>query len=391
MVHFMCPITTRAARRRRGRISGAGSAAALAVLVILAIAHSAAAQEARPAGAVLVASNAADGNAILAFPRAADGNLGSPHSIPTGGLGTGEGLGNQGGILLSPDHRHLLAVNAGSNSLSLFALGPDGLELLDVVPSRGSLPKSVALFGNLVYVLNAGGPGNIAGYRLTMSGRLRPLPGSLRPLGSDAADPAQISFSRDGSFLVVTEKATNTITTYAVHANGRPGRPVTSPAAGETPFGFAFDLRGHLIVSEAFGGVEDASTVSSYELADDGSVVAIDPLEPTHQSAACWAVVTPHGLYAYVTNTGSDSLTGYRIARDGSLALLDGDGITALTGDAPIDMGLSRDGRLLYTLDSGSESLTATVSAFRVNLNGSLTAIGTFSGVPLGATGLAAF
>jgi hypothetical protein len=107
-------------------------------------------------GAVYTMTNGSAGNAVLAFTRAANGTLGSPQSFATGGLGTGAGLGNQGGLALSQNSRWLFAVNAGSDDVSAFRVSPIGLALTDREPSGGSHPISITTRGDLLYVLNAG-------------------------------------------------------------------------------------------------------------------------------------------------------------------------------------------------------------------------------------------
>jgi 6-phosphogluconolactonase len=338
------------------------------------------------AGAVYLATNATGGNQVLVLARAGDGALSAPQAFSTGGTGTGGGLGNQGGVVLAPRARRLLVVNAGSNDISVFAITPGGLELLDRVSSGGVRPISVTVFRRLVYVLNAGGSGNISGFRLDVHGGLDPLPGSTRPLSTGASDPAQIEFSPDGRTLVVAEKATNIISTYQVSDAGLPSGPSPQQSAGATPFGFAFDRHGTLVVSEAFGGAPGASALSSYRLGETGTLQVISESVGTTQTAACWVVITGNARFAYTSNTGSGNISGYLIGRNGSLSLLDPDGVTGVTGAAPIDLALSRNDRYLYSLDSGS----GTISAFRVNSDGSLTALAGVSGIPAGANGLAA-
>jgi hypothetical protein len=153
-------------------------------------------------GAVYLATNATAGNQVLVLARSGDGSLSEPRPFSTGGTGTGGGLGNQGGVVLAHGNRWLFVVNAGSNEISVFAVRGDDLELLDRVSSDGLKPISVTVFRDLVYVLNAGGSGNISGFRLDPHGGLHPLPGSTRPLSSSASDPAQIEFSPDGTTLV---------------------------------------------------------------------------------------------------------------------------------------------------------------------------------------------
>ena len=337
-------------------------------------------------GAVYTLTNSPSGNAVAVFDRAADGSLTPDGTVPTGGLGTGAGLGSQGAIVL--DRGRLFAVNAGADTVSMLRAGHRRVWLEDVAPSGGAGPISVAAHGRLVYVVNAGDgstPANISGFRVVW-GRLVPLPGSSRPLSSTRPGPAQIEFSPNGRQLVVTEKATNLIVTYAIGGDGYASGPNAQPSAGQTPFGFAFDGLGRLIVSEAFGGAPDASVLSSYSLASDGTVAPIAPNVATTETAACWVVVTTNGRYTYTTNTGSNSISGYRIGHDGSLTLLDGDGVTAATGAVPLDLALSRDSRFMYSLNGGAPE----VEGFAVNGDGSLDVLGAVGGLPAGAVGLAA-
>jgi 6-phosphogluconolactonase len=335
-------------------------------------------------GAVYTLTNGAGGNAVKAFDRGADGTLTPAGDYATGGTGSGGGLGNQGAVVL--DGKRLFAVNAGSDSISSFRVKHDRLELIDVEPSGGDQPISVTVDDEVLYVLNAGGAGNIAGFHASKKAKLSPLAGSTRPLSGGGVGPAQISFDPEGETLVVTEKNTNLIDLYEVDDDtGRTEGPRSQASAGATPFGFGFDWRDHLIVSEAFGGATDASAVSSYEL-DDGELEVITPSARTTETAACWIVVTDDGRYTYTTNTGSASITGYSIGRGGKLALLDADGRSATTGAGPIDMALSRESRFLYALSSGDDA----IDVFRVEHDGGLTAAGSVPGLPDGATGLAA-
>lgn len=341
------------------------------------------------AGAVYTMSNASTGNAILRFNRAANGSLTAAGSFPTGGTGSGGGLGNQGALILSSDNRWLYAVNPGSNDISVFAVRPRGLELTDKVSSGGIRPVSLTVDRDLLYVLNAGGDGNINGFTIKRNGRLTPLAGSTRPLSGPNTAPAQIGFDPEGKVLVVTEKASNLISTYVVSANGLANGPLISNSVNATPFGFSFDRRGRLLISEAAGGAVDASSVSSYTVTDDGMLKVISPAVATTETAACWVVITRNGRFAYVSNTGSGSLTAYRVARNGSIALRDADGRTGDTGtgSGPLDIAFTNNDRFIYTLNNGTRNL----GAFRVQANGALVAISGAKGLPIGANGLAAY
>ena len=347
----------------------------------------AAAASAQP-GVVYTLNNSPTGNAVLTFDRAADGTLAAAGAFPTGGLGSGGGLSSQGALVLSADGRFLVAVDAGSNEVSVLRVRPGGLDLVATVPSGGDQPTSVTVHGDLVYVLNAGGSGNIAGFRFGRGGALTPIPGSTRTLSTGGSAPAQVEFSPDGRVLVVTERATNAISTYLVGPDGRAAGPVVNASAGATPFGFSFDQRGRLFVSEAFGGAADASASSSYRLNRDGTLTLLSGSVGTTETAACWLIVTNSGRFAYVTNTGSGTVSGYAIAADGSLTLLDADGRTGVigAGSGPIDAAFDVASRFLYTLNAG----TGSISAFAVLADGSLEPLAGATGLPAGAAGLAA-
>ena len=335
---------------------------------------------------VYTQTNAADGNEVVAFSQTASGSVREAGRFPTGGSGTGSGLGNQGAVVVAGGR--LFATNAGSNDVSVFAIGRGGrLRLLDRLSSGGRRPVSVAVHRGLVYVANAGGRGSISGYRLRQDGQLVRLPGSRRRLsGMPGSGAAQIGFSPSGRTLVVTERETDLIDVYRVRRDGRTTGPATQRSFGTTPFGFAFTPRGHLIVSEAFDAAANGSATSSYTL-DGRRLRAISRSVPTTETAACWTAVTPDGRYAYVTNTQSDTVSGYRVGRDGRLRLLDADGRTADlgTGSGPTDAAIDADGRTLYTLNPRE----GTVAALRIGRDGSLRVLGRAGTLARGATGLA--
>jgi len=117
-------------------------------------------------GNVYTLSNQATGNEVIAFRRAANGELTFDAAYSTGGNGTGGGLGNQGAVILADGDDIVLAVNAGSNSISSLKVTGNGLNLKSTVNSGGVLPVSITQHDDLVFVLNAGGDGNISGFRL---------------------------------------------------------------------------------------------------------------------------------------------------------------------------------------------------------------------------------
>lgn len=333
-------------------------------------------------GSVYVMDNDPSSNHILVFNRRPNGTLMGPKKVATHGRGTGGGLGSQGSII--SDGEYVYVCNAGSNTISVLRIVGKNLKFVDKTSSRGTMPISLSVHGNVIYVVNAGGDGNISGFKLGLGG-LNYIPYSTQSLSSNAAGPAQISFNAAGDQLVVTEKATNMITTYAVDENGRAGAGTSYPSAGVTPFGFEFSPAGDIIVSEAFGGNTNASAVSSYSLESDGMVNLIDGPEATNQTAACWVVVTSDGEFAYASNTGSASVTGYHIGDNGKLHLLNADGVTGEVGDGPIDMDMSPNSKFLYVLNGRDNS----ISVLSRRYYGQLHPVETITGLPDAVVGMA--
>ena len=342
------------------------------------LAASAAAADGAP-GAVYTLMNLTSGNAVAIFARAADGTLTAAGTVATGGTGTGSGLGSQGAVVLSADGRWLFAVNAGSNDVSIFSVSPAGLALTSRIPSGGVQPVSSTVHGNLLYVLNGGGSGNIAGFALDANGGAAAIPGSRRALSGSAVGPAQVAFSRDGRSLVVTEKNTNSIDVYAVGPDGSATGPTTYASAGGTPFGFAFGLRDELLVSEAAG------TASSYLLGSGGSLTVVSGAVSTQQGAPCWLVVTQNGRFAYTANAHSGTISGFAVGTDGALSLLDAGGATAVVGPGNIDLAVSANSRYLYQLRRSGP-----ITALRVENDGHLTTLGVVGAMPGSVAGLAA-
>ena len=346
-------------------------------------------------GAVYTTTNAADDNQVVIFERDQDGLLTLAGSVSTQGAGSGgnlDPLGSQGSLVLSDDNRWLLAANAGSNEISVFRVKRDGLELTDKVASGGEFPVSLSVLHDLVYVLNAGGDPNITGFYLTHRGRLIPYARSTRYLGSGGY--AQVGFDPGGDNLVVTDRDENEILVFPLGRRGLPARrPATSASNGIAPFGFVFDDSGHLVVAEAGSGA-----ISSYAIKRDGSLRVISPSVENGQVATCW-ISKNHEGYVYTANTGSQTLSSYRLvtgkdghhkkwnfggADSGKIELLDP---TAGFGNRPIDMDVSANGRFLYALDPGSQ----TIDMFAIEADGSLTDLGTVpGGLSIFAQGIAA-
>lgn len=336
-------------------------------------------------GAVFTLNNDAAVNRVIAYERDATGALSAPVSYPTGGKGMGANLGSQGALALTSNGRWLLAVNAGSNDVSVFSVRHDSLVLVEVAPSGGRRPISVTVQDNLVYVLNAGGSAgatdNISGFFLSEQGHLVAVPNSTRPLSAGDVGPAQVSFGLRGDVVIVTEKNSSRLCGFPIDDQGRAGPAVTTPSSGAVPFGFGVSSQGYIFVSEAPG-----SALSSYQLHADGSLGLITASLGNHQAAACWAIVSKDEKYVYTANAGNNTISAYQIAHDGSVQLLGSAGLPAATGTHPIDLAVSNDGRFLYSLNDRS----GTVVGFRLAEDGSLARVTQVSGLPASTVGLIA-
>jgi 6-phosphogluconolactonase len=349
-------------------------------------------------GAVYTMTNDPAGNAVLMFSRASDGSLTPAGTFFTGGLGTGGkepdfGLLNARPLVLNENNSLLLAVNPGSDDLSVFEVEPDALKLVDRHSSGGRRPVSVAVHGKLVYVLNAGGNDggidNVTGFTVSQTGNLRPLPDSTRPLSAAATGPAEVRFSRDGAFLAVTEPFTDKIDTYVVGNDGLlTGPVVNNSGTGTFPIGFDFGVRDEIFVADDFSDAIGAGAMSAYYFAADGSLHPVGGPVLAQQSGACWVLVSANGRYVYLANTVSSEITLYNVnLANGQITRLQS--FPSPTNET--DMDFTRDGRFLYALAPDETGSTPGINAYAVNpATGALTALPGVSGLPATVDGIAA-
>jgi 6-phosphogluconolactonase len=343
------------------------------------------------AGAVYTLNNSSSGNAVLVFSRSADGSISPAGTFSTGGTGTGKGLGNQAALAIDAANRFLFAVNAGSDNISVLRITENGLALVDLVPSGGKQPISLSVSRNVLYVLNngaaVGSTDTVAGFAVSPNGHLKPIVSGLS-LSGPSVGPAQIGFNADGNVLLVTEKNTNNIDVFAVDDDGVAVGPTVVPSAGKTPFGFAFGKRNQVFVSDAFGGATSGGAVSSYAVPEQGVLQTIRGVAADKQTAPCWVALTSDGRFAYTTNTGSGTVSGFSVGFNGGLRLLNANGQTANTGSGstPLDAAVSNDDRFLYVLTPG----TSNIQGFSISPDGSLNSSTQAIGIPTSASGLIA-
>lgn len=357
------------------------------------------------APAVYTQTNDPANNEVVVFDRDSDGSITEIQRVSTGGQGRhgnppfGQAhLDSTGAVELTDNGRLLFAVNAGSDTVSSFAVRPDGtLRLVDQESTDGTRPISADSHKGLLYALNLD-TGTITGLHYDNRGRMTPISGSTKPLSVTSGDrglPSQVTFNPQGTVLSVTLRLAKRIDTFAVHADGTTGPAVPNAADADLPFAMDWDNRGHLIVSNAgrFGDPFGDPTSfpgsgSSYGL--DGTTLTALDNESSGARATCWVVVTASGKYAFMSNTLSNTVSRFRISPDGDLTLL---GVTPTsllaTGfTAPTDVGLSGNSKYLYVLNVFRPQ--ATIDVYRVR-NGNLTHLGEVSSsLSEGLTGLAA-
>ena len=359
------------ARAKARTLFAAAAVATTAVALAVPAAASAATAHDRSTGtasgpAVFVQTDNTAGNQVVAYQRSGDGKLTLAGTYPTGGLGgqlTGsvvDHLASQGSLQYDAQQHMLIAVNAGSNSVTVFGVHGTRLHQRQIIGSGGQFPVSVAIRGNLMYVVNALRGGSVQGYRLSPAGRLAFLRGSHRRLHlSQSATPqftntpGQVAFSPSGSQLIVTTKANgNDIDVFGVRPSGRLSvSPVVNSEDSTVPFAIAFDQAGHLVIANA-----GTNSLSTFTLGSDGTVTLIDSVG-TGQAATCWVALAGGTLYA--SNAGSANVSGYTSSASGQLTLL---GQTA-TDPGTVDAAATPAARSCTCRPAGTASSMSSASA----------------------------
>jgi Lactonase, 7-bladed beta-propeller len=359
--------------------------AAAAAAALCALPASAAAAHTWPGqgSAVFVQTDNTAGNTIVAYTRTGDGGLQQVGTYPTGGNGgvlTGsvvDHLSSEGSLTYDRRAGLLYAVNAGSNTITVFRVCGDRLIRSQVISSGGQFPVSIAAHGNQVFVLNAWGGASVSGF-LQFGGYLIAVPSWTRDLGLGTnpstlftGTPGEIGFTPDGSQLVVTTKnAANTVDVFRDGPFGPSAEPTVTSLPGTIPFGFTFDQYGHLTLVETGAGA-----VATFAIASDGTLSQLGSAA-TGQVATCWITAAPQSTL-YASNAGSGTESTLSTEPDGAVTLQD----TTPTDAGTVDAAASSDGQYLYVQAGGPGN----VDAYRITPGGSLTETGSVT-VP-GAVG----
>jgi 6-phosphogluconolactonase len=350
---------------KRRWLAAGGSLLAATIGLLGATAGASASTGSRVVGYTYIDGNTATANTIDGFARHADGSVtplpGSPFAA--GGAGTGTGLASQGAIQATPDGRYLLAVDAGSNQISVLRITPGGVPVPAGRPvsSGGVQPVSIAVSrSGLVYVANSGAGGSgYSGFRLGFGAKLTPIPGSTVTV-PDAAGLGDVFFNATGNRLIGTRTGTSQIDSFVVlpggHLFAAKGSPFTGQGLGQLGAEFSPARPWQLFVSNAHNGA-GLGTVSAYR---DGFLGGLSPIGASPyadgQTAPCWVEISHNGRYLFTVNTGSGNISSYAIHAGGALSLI---GSTPIRGGgADIDARLSPDGRTLSVDGSGNHILS---------------------------------
>ncbi len=321
-------------------------------------------------------TNAASKNEIIAFERSADGTLYDAGRYATGGRGSGgvtDPLQSQGSLTLSQDHSFLFAANPGSGTISLFRVRHASLTLVDKAPSGGAEPVAVAQWNNLVYVLNAGGPGSVVAFRFD-GNNLKQIGHSTVFLTANTTGASSLSISPDGKFLIATERTPNNIDTFQINGDGTLSPIVVNHDSAPGTFSALFASLRTIVVSETGpAGGSNAATISSYSVLAGGTLAPVSLGVPTLGAANCWNAITPNGKWIYASNAGSANISGFAIGANGALTPLGGT-IAGVNpgGSTNIDIAISADSKFLYSLNSG----TGKVGIFAIGQDGLLSGLG---------------
>lgn len=339
--------------------------------------------------ALFVETDATSGNQVLSYHRASDGTIDFSGAYSTFGDGgtavgaTADPLASQGGLELIDSGRELVATNAGSDTISVFAVDGTHLTFLEQVGTDGEFPDSVASSGDLVSVLNAGGTGSVAEFRV-LGGFLAPQPIAVRSLGLDNTNPpdfhhgaGEVAYTPDGTHLIIATKlSTNAYDVFNVARDGTlSASPVVTTADNDLPFSFVFDAAGDVVATEAA-----TSSVSTYAVNANGTLTSLGTVRDG-EAALCW--ISGANGYFYGSNAGSGNVSLFDESATGAPQLVAAVAATAHAGTT--DSVVSPDGRFFYVESGGA----GTIDAYAIGTGGTLTQLETVFNIPVASEGIA--
>ncbi|PVI03975.1 hypothetical protein DM02DRAFT_208054 [Periconia macrospinosa] len=368
---------------------------ALTALAPLTEAHPRPPQDAKTGKAVYAITNS-DNNSVLAMTIQADGKLGAGKLTATMGKGAvsmnamgmsapTDALVSQSALTLAG--KHIFAVNAGSNTVSMLAISPDDPTQLRMVGNPaavpGTFPNTVAasVKNSMVCV---GTSGSRAGVSCGTFDQRNGI-GEMRQISSfklNQSDPpvgptntvSHTFFSADEMMLFTTVKGTG----MANNTGFLSTVPVSMAANGDCEPMVGKEVRSSpnstavLFGSQAIPGANppkifatDASFGAAVLSVDStGKAMTVGKGEIKGQMATCWAAISPATGTAFVSDVGVNHLVEMSL-KDASIV----DTIDLSKGASAMNPGmidLRAAGNFLYALSPGNGTSQAAISVLDV-------------------------
>lgn len=280
--------------------------------------------------------------------------------------------------------------NNGDGTISAYTIDPSTGALTSVGPAvaDGTTPAAVSLAPNGKFAFSASNDGKQI-YAFTIdqtSGKLSPVAGSPFNTGFATGSPfPDIAVDAQSAHLYLASAGDGKVAGFSINATSGvltalPRSLYTAGAgAGAIP---AFSPNGKfLYVMDQGATGAGANSVFGYSIGSDGSLTAISATGFAAGTAPSWIVFTPDGKYAYVSNSGEDSISAYSV-NDTTGALTPLAIPTFATDEHPQDLTINAAGTYLYA-PVANGSTPGAVDWFPINADGTL---GTKNSIPAGVT-----
>jgi 6-phosphogluconolactonase (cycloisomerase 2 family) len=280
-------------------------------------------------------------NAVIAYRQNAQGQLTQIGSFKTDGTGVANPQGLLGPddsdkeVIASPDGRLLFAVNQGSNSVAEFRVNGNGsLDLVghSAVDSGGTEPVSLSIADGRLYVVNRGN--EVQGETATVAPTITVF--NILPFGGltrDAAATTKLPLGLSPSQLLISSKSqeaflgtftptpvignlpnANEVVPFRIAANGSLV-PISSGGVGGATVNppELLGLSQHPTEKIVYAGITGAGEVGVFSVDGAGNLKLVDTV-PVQGKAPCWTTVSPDGKFLYTIDTGSNSVGVFSLA-----------------------------------------------------------------------------
>ncbi len=331
------------------RLPGAAAALAIAVLGLTAT----------TAGATPIYAINATSESVSPFALQTDGTLLPIACSPLSNCETG----GEGGLPLyaavDPSGRFLYNSNANENRISVYAIAADGSpSRLKCEPGScktGKEPRVIAVdpLGRFLFSVNEGAD-SVSPFTIKADGTLSPIACSGKGCETpEESEPSGLAIAPSGNFLYVTNFKKNTVSIFAIAADGSLSKVACKPssncATGFAPDAIAVSPDGqHLYVTNVDSSEED---ISVFAINADGTLVpTCDPATSCRRGGKgpVYIAISPDGRLLYTSNESSHDVSPYAIAADGSLTPIACAPANCSTGANAEGISFAPSGRFLY-------------------------------------------